>query len=99
MALAEIDPICLSCHNHFRAAPTRSFLGFQKLRCPVCSKNVLYPLTSGDRTTYWVILFLMTVWIIGNLSEGKVSSPGLLGLAVIIALVRDAQIKKAVGAR
>jgi len=98
MALPEMDAICRSCGSHFRAVPTRSFLGFQKLKCPTCSKDVLYPLTSGYRTTYWIIVGLMALAILGNLSEGRIAFPGLLGIAVIIGLVSDARIRKEVAA-
>ena len=61
MALPEIDAICRKCSTRFRGQPTRTFLGFQKLKCTNCSQDVIYPLTSGYRITYWVLLTLMAV--------------------------------------
>jgi|SRR3954447_14461163 DNA-directed RNA polymerase subunit RPC12/RpoP len=94
MALQEIDAACTSCGTQFRAKPTRSFLGFQRLTCPNCAHEVLYPLTPGYRITYWAILALMIVGAIVNLAEGAIPIPGLLGIAVVIGIVKDVQIRK-----
>ncbi len=40
----------------------------------------------------------MALAILGNLSEGRIAFPGLLGIAVIIGLVSDARIRKEVAA-
>src|SRR6266568_3489091 len=96
MALGEIEALCNSCRTRFRSTPTRSFLGFQRVKCPSCGKETLYPLTTGYRGAYWVILGLMILAVIKNASEGQLTIPGLLGIAVIIAIVRDAQIRKRV---
>jgi hypothetical protein len=96
MALAEIDAICRRCSTQFRAQPKRTFLGFQKLQCPKCTQEVLYPLTSGYRVTYWVFLALMVVIFVANLSEGVITFPGLIGIGVIVGLIRDGQIRREV---
>lgn len=96
MALQEINATCTSCGTQFRGKPTRSFLGFQRLTCPNCAQEVLYPLTSGYRITYWVILALMIVITVVNLAEGAITVPGLLGIAVIVGIVKDIQIRKRV---
>src|ERR1700694_2697716 len=96
MALNEMEALCKSCRTQFHSRPTRSFLGFQKVKCPSCGKETLYPLTTGYRVAYWVILCLMILGVIKNASEGQFTIPGLLGIAVIIAIVRDAQIRKQV---
>src|SRR5205823_1225134 len=92
----EIDALCEGCKTRFRGTPTRSFLGFQKVKCPSCGHETLYPLTKGYRGAYWVILCLMVLVVIENAREGQVTFPGLLGVAVIIAIVRDAQIRRQV---
>jgi predicted RNA-binding Zn-ribbon protein involved in translation (DUF1610 family) len=94
MALPEINAKCASCGHSFRAKPTRTFLAFQKMKCPKCSKDVIYPLTSGYRTTYWVIVMLMIIAFLGSLGSGQIAMPGLLGFAAIIALIRDAKLRK-----
>ena len=93
MALNRINAVCLKCDHHFTVIPTRSFLGFQKLTCPKCHENLTYPLTKGYRNIYWVILCIMIVSFIFALTQGKVSFPGILGIAAIIALIKDKKIK------
>ena len=99
MALSAIDAKCPNCAHEFRAVPKRSFLSFQKMRCPSCGKDVVYPLTSGYRIIYWAILGLMLVAVVVNYSNGQPTYPGLLGFAALIALVEDARIRKATAAR
>ena len=99
MALDAISATCSSCGHQFRAFPKRTFLSFQKMRCPNCKKDVVYPLTRGYRTTYWVILVLLLVAVVVNLSNGQPTYPGLLGFAAVYALVEDARIRKSVAAR
>jgi hypothetical protein len=36
------------------------------MRCPGCSKDVVYPLTNGYRIIYWAILGLMLVAVVVN---------------------------------
>ncbi|MDO8772337.1 MAG: hypothetical protein Q7K57_27275 [Burkholderiaceae bacterium] len=88
------NAVCPHCKHQFTAIPKRSFLGFQKLTCPECKENVVYPLTSGYRTTYWVLLVFMVLSIVGSFSRGEIGVPGGLGIAVAIALTRDWSIKK-----
>src|SRR5437667_12682102 len=69
MALTEIEAICRSCHKTFRAQPKRTFLGFQRLVCPHCSREVMYPLTSGYRTAYWIFVGFMALVILASLAH------------------------------
>jgi len=94
MALPEVDAICRSCHLAFREQPKRTFLGFQRFICPHCSREVLYPLTSGYRTTYWIFVGFMTLVIIMSLAAGQIAFPGLIGLAIIWALDKDRRLRK-----
>ena len=96
MALSEIDAVCRECHTPFRALPKRTFLGFQRLACPNCSREVLYPLTSGYRTTYWIFVAFMVLVVVINLATGNVAFPGLVGLAMIWALDKDRRVRKEV---
>ncbi|HEX9084820.1 MAG TPA: hypothetical protein VF836_08790 [Gemmatimonadaceae bacterium] len=95
MALAAITATCPSCSTRFTGFPKRSFLGFQKLKCRKCSKDVLYPLTSGYRTFYRVILVLMVIGVWFSLKQGVTPTPGLLGIATIVALIQDSKLRKA----
>jgi DNA-directed RNA polymerase subunit RPC12/RpoP len=95
VALPAINAKCPNCGREFRAVPKRSFLAFQKMRCPSCSKDVVYPLTKGYRFIYWVILALMLVAVVVNYSMGRITYPSLLGFAALVALVEDARIRKA----
>tara|TARA_R110002072_G_scaffold271879_1_gene431901 strand:+ start:3489 stop:3809 length:321 start_codon:yes stop_codon:yes gene_type:complete len=97
MSLPEISALCGTCKHQFSTEPKRSFLGFQKVTCPSCNKEITYPLTSGYRATYWVLLVLMIVGIIKAFSEGGIAGPGGFGIAIIVALVIDAKIKSKVG--
>jgi len=94
MALSQINAICTSCKHQFTSLPERSFLGFQKLNCPNCGEKVVYPLTNGYRTAYWVIFTLMSVFIINAWLNGATAGPNLFGIAVIFALFRDRSIRK-----
>ncbi len=96
MALNDIDAQCRSCGHTFRQAPKRTFLGFQRLKCPSCGKDVIHPLTKGYRITYWVIVAWMALRLLSALSRGGIAVPGLMGLAVIIGLVRDRRIRNEV---
>ncbi|MGA2527328.1 MAG: hypothetical protein ABSF79_12045 [Smithellaceae bacterium] len=98
MSLPAIDAVCQNCSRRFTEVPKRSFLGFQKVACPSCEKKSTYPLTSGYRATYWVLLALMVVGFIGTLSQGGIAGPGIFGIAIIIALIKDSSIKKKVKA-
>ncbi len=93
MSLAPINVVCTFCKHRFSAVPTRSFLGFQKVVCTSCSKEVLYPLTSGYRSFYWVIFAIMAFTIFGAFAQGGVGYPGGLGIAVAIALFIDWRIR------
>lgn len=94
MALDLIKVTCPSCENQFRKILTRSFLGFQKTTCPSCQEKITYPLTSGFRTTYRVIAVLMVIMIGVSLVQGNIGFPGIIGIAIIYALIRDWQIRK-----
>ena len=91
-----ISATCRSCGTAFVAEPKRTFLGFQRLTCPTCKGKVVYPLTRGYRITYWVILAMMALAIVGAFAQGGFGLPGGLGIAVMIALLRDWTIRKQV---
>jgi hypothetical protein len=98
MALTTIDAVCSHCRTRFNSLPKRTFLGFQKFSCPECKEDVVYPLTPGYRMTYWILFALMMFSITSALAHGKFGVPGVLGIAVVIALIRDWRIKNRVAA-
>ncbi len=81
---------CWQCGTKFYGTPKRTFLGFQKLTCPGCLETMTYPLTSGYRVTYWIILGYMVLLFL----TGYFYAPGLLGIAVIVAVIRDMRLRK-----
>jgi hypothetical protein len=94
MALNEIDARCSSCLHEFRASPKHSFMGFQKLKCPGCGKDVLYPLTTGYRAIYWVLLAVMSYALIVSWSQGRIVSPGVVAFAIMVALLNDRRMRR-----
>jgi uncharacterized paraquat-inducible protein A len=83
---------CWQCGTKLYGTPKRTFLGFRKLTCPRCSETVTYPLTPGYRVTYWVILSYMILLFL----TGFFCIPGLLGIAVIGAVIKDMRLRKQV---
>jgi hypothetical protein len=98
MALPEMSVVCTNCRTRIHARPKRTPLAFLKFHCFSCRKEFLYPLTSGYRTTYWVIVVLMVVAIATMFAEGRIGYPSGLALIAIIGLVKDAGIRKRVAA-
>ena len=96
MALPEAEAICRRCGNRFSARPTQTFLGFRQLKCTACSKDLAYPLSTGYLITYWIMLVIMTFTFVLNLRHGDVSLAGLLAITIIIALVKDALLRRQV---
>ena len=93
-----INATCHSCSAGFTAEPKQTFLGFQKMTCPSCKAEVVYPLTRGYRITYWVIFAIMVITVLSEFAQGGIGFPGGLGIAVLIALFGDWTIQKRVRA-
>ena len=94
MSLPEINITCKKCNANSTTTPEQSFLGFQKITCQNCGERLLYPLTKGYRIAYFVLLILMGIMLVNGLKDGNVGFPGGIGIAIIIALVRDCSIRK-----
>jgi len=60
-----IDVVCPKCQHQFNDVPGKSFLGFKSLGCPECGEKFNYPLHTGYRITYWVLLGIATLAMIG----------------------------------
>ena len=85
---------CPKCKNMFNGEPRKTFLGFQKLVCPRCRNGLAYPLTRGYRIFYWVMLVLMGLMIVEAFAQGDFALPGIVGICMIVALVRDARLRR-----
>lgn len=94
MATLLANMNCPSCGSPIGAPTKTTFLGFRKASCAACGAHCTLPLTSGYRTTYIVVLLAMIVgFIFAYQRTGQVMMPGFIGIAVIVALVRDAWLR------
>jgi hypothetical protein len=98
MALPEMSVVCTNCRARIRAQPKRTTLAFLKFHCFSCRKDFVYPLTSGYRTTYWVLVILTVLVFAAALAVGRITFPGIITVLGAIALVKDAGIRKQVAA-
>jgi hypothetical protein len=92
MALSSINAPCFKCNYNFSEVPKRTFLGFNKITCPLCKENLTYPLIGGYRMDYWVMLVLISVYFIISLSEGYIVFQGGMLIAILFAVVKDRMI-------
>ena len=93
--------VCLACFRPVQSKHRSTFLGFRKFDCPHCEATVVYDLRSGYRVLYWALTLLIVVGMIRIIASGDVPIPGLLGVAIVWALIGDArkrqEIKRALG--
>ena len=94
MALDSIDGVCTKYSTKFSQAPKQSFLGFQKIVCPVCLETITYPLVSSLRSIYWVLLGLIVWMIFIDFPHVRFGLESWFGLALIFALIRDKLIRR-----
>lgn len=97
MSLEQIQVGCNHCGASFVATPTRTFLGFQRITCPNCRGQIIYPLTSGFRAAYWTIAILMLLLTINAFGSGGYAYPGGIALAVLYAVYSDWTLRKRIG--
>ncbi len=69
MSLPLISTNCTKCGAAINKAPTRSFLGFQKLTCPVCQTILNYPLTGGYRVVIWFFVIYLFFYLIPDVQK------------------------------
>jgi hypothetical protein len=98
MALPEMSVVCTNCRARLRARPKRTTLAFLKFHCFSCREDFVYPLTSGYRTTYWVMVIITVLIFASALAVGQITFPGIITVLGAIALVKDAGIRKRVAA-
>ena len=85
---------CSKCRSIFNGEPDRTFLGFQRMVCPKCGNRLSYPLSRGYRIFYWMMLVLMGLMIVAAFAQGDFAFPGIIGICMIVALVRDARLRR-----
>jgi hypothetical protein len=94
MAKSEFNGHCDKCALDFTSVWKQSLLGFMKVECPLCRTEHTYPLSTGYRIIYWIILSLSIAGITATFSNGGVRAPGILGIAAAIALAHDFRLKR-----
>lgn len=88
--------LCLNCGEPASRPAKTTFLGFRKLQCRQCSKESIYPLSSGYFTVYCAALVLAVILAAVMISQGDIPIPGLLFFAAIYGLWRDRQLCQAI---
>lgn len=74
------------------------FLGFPYFVCEACKRDTTYPLGSGYRIAWYVLLLLLPVGIYAAANQHVEPALFLFGGAAAFALVRDHGMKQAVAA-
>ena len=100
MPLKPIDAFCDVCGTSFTAVPAPTFLGFQKLHCPKCQAEVVYPLTRAYRWFYGVAAAGMSLsFLFSLIAFHHLSMPGAVGCAMIFGLIKDRSIRNELAER
>ena len=79
--------------REFRAVPSRTFLGFRKLDLSCLREGRALPLTVGYRIIYWFLLFGLLSQFVEYANSGRLPIPGLLGIAIMLAVIRDIRLQ------
>lgn len=85
---------CSSCGAEFSGAPKAGLFGFRSIPCSACGKRVWYPLSTGLRIFYWVVVALGAVGAILLLGSGVAIVPGGGSLVAAIVLIVDAKFRR-----
>jgi hypothetical protein len=88
--------ICTRCCNDFNPPKKvkQSLLGFYKIKCPHCSHLIYYPLPTSYIVIYVILLIAFAAGSIAVMAQGAIPVPGLLIIAVIIALALNGDHKR-----
>ena len=98
----EIDTkyLCPNCKKVVSVStkPKRFFMGFPRIRCPICKNEFRYPLASVHVAIYWMIIVGFTLAFSNKLSGGGTVFPDvikmLLPIYLIVLLVKNNKIKR-----
>jgi hypothetical protein len=93
MSLKPIDATCENCGKRWEWEPQRSAAGFQKMQCPDCLSSRLYPLPSGTRSFYWIVVICFGIGAAFSMASGRLPLPGLVAAVAIGSLVKDSIIR------
>ena len=88
--------MCLYCGERPSRPAKTTFLGFRKLRCGRCSKDSIYPLSSGYFTVYCAAIVFAVIFAGVMIAQGDIPIPGLLFFAAVYGLWRDRQLCQSV---
>lgn len=99
--ITEGAVICPKCKNCFKQQSKSTTMGFRKYICPECNTKFIYPLRARTSFIYWfAAIVIMPFLFIGYLYQyGQIPIPGLLGIAVIYAIVRNITLKQEISDR
>ena len=91
----NIQKQCEQCNNDLSEIKIkRTFLGFHKIICPKCNHKNIYPLGSGYRVFYIILVIIFAFWFLVALSTGTILFPGLLLVAAAVAIYKDSSMRK-----
>lgn len=72
------------------------FPGCPQYRCPSCGRDFLYPMNTANFVVGWFLGAVLLVAAVRTLLAGGVPLPGLLGVLIVYALVKDIGIRSEV---
>lgn len=93
---------CSNCGEEFEGTWKLSALGFPRFSCPKCNTKFYFPLRSGYRVFYLIMVILLVcsaLGIISRIAEGEIGIPilgipGIIGILGIYALTKDSSLRK-----
>ncbi len=77
--------------------PKRSFLGFLRIPCRICNKEISRPLSTGYVVFYWLVLSMNILWVYTLLKGGTIDPNPigiLLQIGAIVGLVKNAKLRR-----
>lgn len=88
------DAVCSRCGQASRTPGRLNLLtGFTTFVCPHCGRKSLLPLSRQRRIVYITLSAIFAVlWIVATVAKG-LGGPGLIPLALWLAVAKDAQLR------
>ena len=85
--------VCEKCGESSEVKVGKSLLGFPRWNCPKCKTENIYPLGSGYRNGYTILVALGVLLFFVAVSSGRSYTPGIILIAAIIALYKDNKMR------